>query len=323
MNTQTIGVIGMGLLGRGITGCLLAHGMRVVAFDRSAHELASARMEIARAIEELISHGITSPALRDEWAQNLVEARSLSDLAHCDFLIESITESLESKTALYVLLEEILAPETIIASNTSALPISTLQHGLKNPERLVGMHWAEPAHATRFLELIRGEATSDATLQAAFDLALRLGKDPCIVRQDIPGFLANRLGYALYREACHLLATGVADAETIDRSFRNSFGLWAGVCGPLRWIDLTGGPALYGKAMAGVLPTLSNATTVPEPLATMMHEGLSGARGGLGFHSYTEEEAQRWEKIYRDQVWRMHAVAEEVFPIPTSEVPER
>jgi len=317
MKTQTIGVVGLGLLGRGIAGCLLAHGLRVIAFDRSTQELAASRVEIARAIDELIAHNVVPASMREDWPLHFIEARSLDDLAACDFVIESITESVESKSALYVQLEDILPPKTPIASNTSALPISSLQRGLRYPERIVGMHWAEPAHATRFLELIRGEATSDTTLEAASQLALLLSKDPCIVQQDLPGFIANRLGYALYREACNLLATGVADAETIDRSFRNSVGLWASVCGPLRWIDLTGGPALYGKAMQGVLPTLSNATEVPEPLATMMASGLNGVRDGQGFHTYTPEDAHRWEQIYREQVWRVHAVAEEVFPIAT------
>jgi 3-hydroxybutyryl-CoA dehydrogenase len=121
----------------------------------------------------------------------------------------------------------------------------------------------------------------------------------------------------MYREACNLLQMGVADAETIDRSFRNSVGLWASVCGPFRWIDLTGGPALYGKAMSGVLPTLSNATEVPEPILSMMQANASGVRDGHGFFDYTLEEAKVWEEIYRAQVWRVRQAVDEVFPLTT------
>jgi 3-hydroxybutyryl-CoA dehydrogenase len=239
----------------------------------------------------------------------------LDDFARCGFLIESIVESPEAKVTLFDQLEAIIAPNIPIASNTSALPITLLQRGRVHPERFVGMHWAEPAHATRFLELIRGEQTSDSCLQSAAILATRLDKDPCIVQRDIPGFIANRLGYAMYREACHLLTSGVADAETIDRSFRNSVGLWASVCGPFRWIDLTGGPVLYGRAMAAVLPTLSNETEVPEPIRTMMQQQAGGMRDGHGFFDYTPEQIAHWEEIYRRQAWRVREIADEVAPI--------
>jgi 3-hydroxybutyryl-CoA dehydrogenase len=92
-------------------------------------------------------------------------------------------------------------------------------------------------------------------------------------------------------------------------------GLWASVCGPFRWIDLTGGPALYARAMQGVLPTLSRETEVPEPLARMMQEGLSGVRDGRGFYSYTAEQAAEWEEAYRRQVWRVRAAVDEEFPL--------
>jgi 3-hydroxybutyryl-CoA dehydrogenase len=319
MEVEIVGVAGLGLLGRGIAGCLLANRIRVIAYDVSATEMAQARLSIADAIHELVARGYCDPSLEDEWPQLYTEARSPAEFRVCDFVIESIAESTESKAALFDELEAIVPSTVPIASNTSALPITILQQGRLHPERFLGMHWAEPAHATRFLELIRGEATSDAAMQAATALALRLGKDPCVVEQDIPGFIANRLGYAMYREACHLLATGVADAETIDRSFRNSVGLWATVCGPFRWIDLTGGPALYGRAMAGVLPTLSDAKDVPEPIASMMNAGAGGVRDGHGFYEYTPEQADAWKEIYKQQVWRVRKIVDEAFP--TSKVP--
>lgn len=319
MSIQVVGVAGLGLLGRGIAGCLLAHGILVVAYDVSPVERAAARAAIAQAIGELVQRGYCSAALADTWPANYVEAETVAELAGCEFVIESITESATAKALLFDELEAVLSAETPIASNTSALPITLLQASRVHPARFVGMHWAEPAHATRFLELIRGAQTNDATVQAAMGLAVRLGKEPCVVEQDLPGFIANRIGYAIYREACNLLNLGVADAETIDRSFRNSVGLWASVCGPFRWIDLTGGPALYGKAMAGVLPTLSNATEPPEPIAAMMLANAGGVRDGHGFFEYTPEEARRWEEIYREQVWRVRAAVDEAFPLPAVE----
>jgi 3-hydroxybutyryl-CoA dehydrogenase len=319
MQTQTVGLVGLGFMGRGIAGCLLANGFHVVAYTLAQSEYDQARIAVAKAIEELIEQADFDPKLREEWLTRYQEASSLEVLAQCDFIIESITESAEAKHQLFTQLETIVSATTPIASNTSALPISLLQKGRQHPERFLGMHWAEPAHCTRFLELIRGDQTNDASLEATQRLALRLGKDACIVQQDIPGFIVNRLGYAMYREACNLLHLGVGDAETIDKAFRNSIGLWASVCGPLRWIDLTGGPALYGKTMTGVLPTLLNAPELPEPIATLMRNGATGVRGGQGFYSYTPEQAKHWEEIYRDQVWRARVIAEEVFPLPQAE----
>jgi 3-hydroxybutyryl-CoA dehydrogenase len=317
MEVKVVGVAGLGLLGRGIAGCLLAHGVPVVGYDISPAERSTASIAIASAIKELIEHGYCDPSAESTWRKLYTEAKSIEELAPCQFLIESVVESAEAKAALFDQLEEILSPSTPIASNTSALPITLLQKDRKHPARFLGMHWAVPAYATRFLEIIRGELTDDCSIDAATRLALALGKDPCVVQQDIPGFIANRLGYAMYREACNLLELGVADAETIDRSFRNSVGLWATVCGPLRWIDLTGGPALYGAAMAGVLPTLSNATEIPEPLRAMIQAGATGIRNGHGFYSYTPSEAEAWQQIYHRQVWRVRKMQDEAFPLNT------
>lgn len=314
MKHATVGVAGLGLLGRGIVSCLLAHGLHVVAYTPAADEFATARAAIQIALDELIERAGFPASLRETWQQRYTEAPSLQPFATCNFIIESIVEDAAAKQALFAALEQIVDADTPIASNTSALPISLLQQHCKHPERILGMHWAEPAHATRFLELIRGEHTNDAAMQAASALASSIGKDPCVVQKDIPGFIANRIGYAMYREACNLLESGVADAATIDRSFRNSVGLWASVCGPFQWIDLTGGPALYGKAMSAVLPSLSNETEIPQPLRAKMDAQQTGIRSGEGFYTYTADDVHQAEQRYRDQAWRVHSIGADCEP---------
>ena len=205
--------------------------------------------------------------------------------------------------------------EAVIASNTSSIPISVLQQTLRRPERFLGMHWAEPAHATRFLELNRGSKTSDAAVQAAVELAGRLGKDPTVCDRDVPGMIVNRIGYAMYREALYLVETGVADVETIDRSLRNTLGLWAASCGPFRWIDLTGGPTLYARALERVLPTLSTSTTIPAPLADLVAADAQGANQGHGFYEYSPEDARQWEERQRRHVWQVKRWLDAEFPL--------
>ncbi len=314
MNLRTIGVAGLGFLGRGIATCLLSHGFPVIAYTRSPATHAEARAHIATSIQDLIDRAGLPQSLTDDWPQRYTAVSSCSLLAPCDLVIESVVEDLATKERIFDEIEAVLRPEVPIASNTSALPISTLQRSRKHPQRFVGMHWAEPAHVTRFLELIRGEQTADEAFAAVAELGRRVGKDVGLVQKDVPGFVVNRMGYALYREALYLLESGVADAETIDRSFRNAVGLWATICGPLRWIDLTGGPALYGRAMQGVLPTLSDAKELPRTLRDLMTTDARGIANGRGFYEYTEEEATQWERLFVEHAWTVRRLMNQYFP---------
>jgi len=119
----------------------------------------------------------------------------------------------------------------------------------------------------------------------------------------------------MIREALNVLEMGVADAETIDRACRNALGLWATMCGPLRWMDLSGGPALYAGAIRGVLPTLSNATELPRPLADLADSDARGIANGRGFYQYTEEEAARWEALFREHAWTVRELLNKYFPL--------
>ena len=301
--SERVGVVGLGLLGRGIIACFLRHGFHVVAVDRSAEQHERARSEITHLLGGL-------PEDRYHTATDY------PPLADCAFVVESITEDVAAKDDVLARIEAVVSTDAIIASNTSAIPISQLQQRRTHPTRFIGMHWAEPAHLTRFMELIRGDETSMETLAAAEAMARRLGKDPCICQQDVPGFIVNRIGYAIYREALHLLDSGVADAETIDRAVRNALGLWATVCGPFRWIDLTGGPELYARAMKHVLPTLSKADELPRSLQELARSGARGTVNGRGFFNYTEEEARRWEELYQRHARRVTEMQQEYFGNP-------
>ncbi len=318
MNINTVGVAGLGLLGRGIAACLLGHGFRVVAFTRSQATHDEANKYIARAIDDLIEQAGFPQELSQSWAEQYEPVTTLDPMADCEFVIESVVEDMETKQAVFDQLESLLGAEVPIASNTSALPISHLQRGRKHPERFLGMHWAEPAHVTRFLEIIRGEQTSDAAFQTAAQLAKASGKEPSMVEKDVPAFIVNRIGYAMYREALNILEMGVADVETIDRSVRNALGLWATMCGPFRWMDLTGGPALYGKAIEGVLPSLSNATELPKPLQDLRDADARGTTNGHGFYEYTEEEVRQWEELLRKHAWTVRGLMNQYFPLEES-----
>jgi 3-hydroxybutyryl-CoA dehydrogenase len=312
---ERVAVVGLGFLGRGIAACFLGYGFQVVAIDRSEAHHAEAKKQIGGMVGELVDLGGFDSRLRDEWTLRYTAATSCAAARDCAFVVESVTEDVAAKEQVFDELEDVLGPTTVIASNTSAIPISQLQRRRKVPARFLGMHWAEPAHATRFMELIRGEQTSDEALQTAAAMARRLGKEPCVCEKDIPGFIVNRIGYAMYREALSLLQSGVADAATIDCAMRNALGLWASLCGPLRWIDITGGPEGYARAMQHVIPSLQNGTEIPSVLQRLAAEGARGITNGRGFYSYTPEEAHHWEELYRQHAWRVVKMQNEYFPL--------
>ena len=289
-----------------------------MGYARSTETHTTVEQSLRLAAEELVKHGSCDEAFCENWAEGYIPTSSIDDLASCSFVIESIIEDYETKNAVFDDIEGVVADDVPIASNTSAIPISKLQQQRKRPERFLGMHWAEPAYATRFLELIRGEQTGDEAFTRAIELANNCGKEPSFVNHDIPGFIANRLGYAMYREALHLLTTGAADAETIDRSFRNSIGLWATLCGPLRWIDLTGGPALYAQAMEPVLSDLCNDQAILPPLAELAKRGAQGIAGGYGFYEYTPVEAEKWEALLHSHAWEIKRLVDIERPLESS-----
>ena len=318
MTDKPVGVVGLGLLGRGIATCLLAHGHRVIAYSRSESTRTDAREHIAESLTEMAERAaLQSPELSN-WQDRYCDADSLDALADCRFVIESIVEDLDVKQHVFDELEQVVGPDVPIASNTSAMPISILQQWRVRPERFVGMHWGEPAHILRFLEIIRGEQTADAAFDATVELAYSLGKEPSLVQKDVRGFITNRLMYAMLREAFHLLETGVADVETIDRSFRNDWGWWSTIAGPFRFMDLTG-IAAYAAVMRDLLPELSNQTTVPVTIQNLVDAGADGVNNGRGFYEYTEAESRHWQQTWTQFTWDIRELAEKHVPTKRAE----
>jgi len=302
-DSQSIGIVGLGLLGRGIATCLLANNVRTVVFDEQPDAVARLIPHASAVMDQLVTRGGLPEQMRDTWRSRLVVASNLQEFAECGFVIESIVEDFAAKQTLFDRLEEIVEDTVPIASNTSALPISKQQEHRRIPERFIGMHWAEPCHLTRFLEVIRGKQTSDEVVARTLQLGIRLGKDPTVVRKDVPGFIVNRLAYALYREAFWLLENDVADVADIDRAFSAAISVWGDVAGPFRWMDLTG-VAAYGRVMEHLLPELSRSTEVPEKMRQLMAENAQGISTRQGFYHYSEDEVRHWEQTLIENVWK-------------------
>ena len=302
-----VGVVGLGLMGNSIMACLLATGHPVVGVTRSLSKRRNTRRHLQSLLREMRHERLLSadPA---RLLKNLRTTEDFSDLRDCRVVIETVLEDLQVKHEVFRKIEAVVQPDTIIGSNTSAIPVTQLQKGASRPERFVGIHWGEPAHVLRFMEIICGDETDMRFVERARALAERWGKEPSVVRRDIRGFLTNRCMYALMREAFHLVESGYATIEDVDRSLRNDLGYWITLAGPFRFMDLTGVPA-YGRVMKDLLPDLRNSTEVPALMRKVVDGGGLGVSNAQGFYNYTPAQARRWEKRFRAFAYDIRAVA--------------
>ena len=306
---EPVAVIGLGLMGRSIVACLLAAGHRVTGITNDLSVSASVPARISELIEEMAAQGL----LQDDAGalmQRFAMSDSLAVAAEAEIVFESVTEDLEIKRGLLHHAETIVGPRCVLATNTSALPVSLLQKDMAHPERVIGIHWDEPAHVTRFMEIIPGETTSQELLDRVAKLASKWGKEPSILRKEVRGFITNRISYAMFREACHLVDSGVCTVEDVDRSLRNDVGWWLPFAGPFRYMDLMGIEA-YARVMKDLLPDLSASGEVPKLVRDVVEGGGRGIANGHGFYDYTAEEAKAWEARFLEFNYKIRRLTAE------------
>jgi 3-hydroxybutyryl-CoA dehydrogenase len=229
--------------------------------------------------------------------RKLTLSESIADLSGCEIVIESIIEDLGAKKETYRAVEGVVSRHTIIGTNTSAIPVSILQREGLHPDRFLGIHWDEPAHITRFLEVIAGEKTARRYARRVMAWAERWGKEPSLVRRDVAGFITNRVSYAMFREACYLVDSGIASVEDVDRSLRNDVGWWMPFAGPFRYMDLMGVQGYY-RVMQDLLPDLSTSPAIPLVIRKLVESGGRGISNGKGFYRYSPAQAKEWEKLF-------------------------
>lgn len=305
--TIQVGVVGLGLMGCSIATCFLIAGHTVIAIAPIENDLQHAGRRIKDHLVKSKEEGLT-PSAPETLLKNLTITMDYTALKDCALVVECTLEDQAIKKSVYGKIESVIRPDALLTSNTSAIPISILQKLTKHPERFFGLHWAEPSHTTRFLEIICGELSEERKGEYLYDLSHHWGKEPTLVRKDIRGFITNRLMYAMYREAFYLVENGYATVEDIDRACRNNAGYWMTLVGVFRWMDLTGVPA-YHTVMKDLFPTLNNQTTVPKLIDDIVKAGGKGVANAHGFHSYTPEEAKLWEETFKEFSYEIRKLA--------------
>lgn len=304
-----IGVVGLGLMGSSIVVSLLIAGHKVKAIAPIPEDQETAPQRIREQLLLWKASGLMEASVEDCLAR-LTISEDYNELRECSLVQECVIEKIEIKVRTYQKIAAATDMDTVIVSNTSAIPISTLQQLVPEPARFLGLHWAEPAYATRFLEITCGERTAPHHAEWVFRLAHCWGKEPTLLRKDIRGFITNRLMYAVYREVLHLVNNGFATLEDIDKSFRYDAGSWITLMGIFRRMDFTGlkDHAVVFKAH---FPALSNTHSIPPLMQKMIDAGARGVHNRIGFYEYTTEEARRWEEafaLFNRDIYRLAAL---------------
>lgn len=277
-----VAIIGGGLMGAGIAQVFAVAGHAVTLFEPNDEVRGSVRQRIADNLR-LVGG---DPAA----AEQVAVVSELGDaVAAADYVTEAVPEKLPLKQAIFAELVERAPRKAILASNTSVIPIGRIAGDLPSAERIVGTHWWNPPFLVPLVEVVQAARTSGAVVAATMALLTDIGKAPAHVKKDVPGFVANRLQHALWREAIAMVAEGICDAATLDACVKNSFGLRLPVLGPLENADLVG-LDLTLDIHRTIIPELDRHSGPHEFLEAKVAGGSLGFKSGEGFRAWTDEE---------------------------------
>ncbi len=279
---QAIGVVGLGAMGAGIAQVAIEAGYDVVGREVSQEFCDAAAGRIGHFLTRKVEKGQLAVADRDAALGRLRTTTALGDLAGCDLVIEAIVEELGAKRELFAELEGICRPDTVLASNTSALSVTEIAAATHSPERVIGMHFFNPAPLMPLVEIVRAELSSESAFEAGFAVAERMGKSP-VRCHDTPGFVVNRILIPLLNDCMRVLDEARVTPEDLDTAMTRGAG-WP--MGPCTLVDLVG-IDVHVHASEALYEKLREPRMAPPPrLVAMRNAGLLGRKSGRGFYRY-------------------------------------
>jgi 3-hydroxybutyryl-CoA dehydrogenase len=270
-------------MGAGIAQVAAVAGYSVVLRDVSDEALAKGVRSITKSLDKFVEKGVLTSADAGEALGRIATSIEIGALSDSFLVVEAIFENLRVKQELFQALDDITDDDTVLATNTSALPITQIASVVELPELVVGTHFFSPVPLMQLCELVRGDKTSDDTLAVARDFAEAVGKTCIVVNRDVAGFVTTRLIVALSIEAARLVESGVATAEDVDTACRLGFGH---AMGPLQTMDLTGIDIMVNAADNVAAETPGDTFAVPGLLRRMVASGELGRKSGQGFYTY-------------------------------------
>jgi 3-hydroxybutyryl-CoA dehydrogenase len=299
---ERVGVIGNGIIGHGIAQVFAMAGRPVTMIGRSGESLARAMEKISASLADFAAHGLIGETEREAVMARIGTSVKLDDAAGADLVIEAVTEDLFLKLGLFEKLDRICPPPTVLGSS-SGQPASALVARVSHPERVVATHFWYPPQLIPLVEVCAGPATSPDVVPWVCRVLKDAGKAPAVIDREIPGFIGNRLQFAMLREAWALWASGAASAEAIDTVVRNSFGRRVAVTGPIESADVGGLYTMYhfGKAL---LPHLDVSPEPAQAIAKLVEGGANGLANGRGVYDWSKRDGAALVRARMDELFR-------------------
>jgi 5-formyl-3-hydroxy-2-methylpyridine 4-carboxylate dehydrogenase len=281
---ESVAVVGLGTMGPGIAATLARAGMKVSAFDADPAKRANAPQAFAASATVLSAlavpdRGVQAIAVHDTLASCVVGA---------DLVIETVPEDLDLKIRVFRDIEPHVGADCILASDTSGIPITRIQAGTRVPGRVVGMHWSNPPHIIPMIEVISGEKTAPEAASALTEVIRRCGHLPITIRKDVPGFVENRVLYAVMRECLDLVEQGVIEPQDLDACVSWGIGYKLAVVGPMALLDMAG-LDIYAAVSSYLNRELCNRTDTAGYIAELTAQQKLGIKTGGGIYDYTPE----------------------------------
>ncbi|MBZ4018423.1 3-hydroxyacyl-CoA dehydrogenase family protein [Streptomyces purpurogeneiscleroticus] len=280
---KKLAVIGAGLMGSGIAQVSAQAGWDVTLRDVTDGALARGKAGIEASYEKFVAKGKLDAAAAEQALARIITTTDLEAAADADIVVEAVFEKIEVKREIFQTLDKLVGEDAVLASNTSAIPITKIAAATARPERVVGTHFFSPVPMMQLCELVRGYKTSDETLAAAREFAESVGKTCIVVNRDVAGFVTTRLISALVVEAAKLYESGVATAEDIDTACKLGFGH---AMGPLATADLTGVDILLHATENIYTESQDEKFAPPELMRRMVDAGDIGRKSGQGFYEH-------------------------------------
>ena len=283
MSQPDVAIVGAGAMGHGLAVQCLRHGLDVTLIDHRQANLDSALSSIRD----------TADARIDDWPANAEDRlHTTLDLpagvTSVDVVLETITEDVDAKRDLFSRLAEHAPSDALLASNTSSIPIGDIAAAVpEDADRVAGCHWWYPPYLLRPVEVVRGEATSDGTIARLEAFVEAVDRDPINVERDVPGFVWNRVQFAVVRECLHLVEEGVASVEDVNRAIRDGYATRTAAVGPFETMDIAG-LDLFSTIAGDLFPELSDDDEPQSPLTDAVEAGRTGIDAGAGFFEYDE-----------------------------------
>ncbi len=287
MNQITIGVVGSGLMGVGIATQAALHGYATIVHDIDAGRLVSVHAKAAAILDELIDANVFHADDKASVLGRIETTDRLERVATAGFIVEAIPEVLELKNRTYKALEPLLRDDAIFASNTSGFPPDLLAQVLRNKSRFVIAHFWNPPHTIPLVEVVPGTETDPEVTRRTADLMTAIGMEPVVLTKAIPGFVGNRLQFAVLREALAIVRSGAATPEVVDAVMKASLGRRYGMVGPLESADLGGLDTLLDIGLH-LMPELAKDEDVLQLMRERVEKGHVGVRSGQGFYDWSD-----------------------------------